>query len=97
LLDVQLPASTFMRYASIFYVNTICRFVSFLVTGNTVGAKALLPNIDASIDLEKLHSLLIKTGFEVTINKSYNDSILTIKGRRYSPAANIVLENNPVF
>jgi hypothetical protein len=88
--DVQLPTFSIFRFASIFYVNTICKFVSFLVTGNTMGAKALLPTIDSSIDLEKLHSLLLKTGFEVEISKSYNDSILTIKGCRYSPVANTV-------
>jgi ubiquinone/menaquinone biosynthesis C-methylase UbiE len=80
LLDVQLPTSLIFRYAAIFYINTICKFVIFVVTGNTVGAKALLPNLDAAIDIELLHSLLIKKGFKATVNKKCNNSVIIIKG-----------------
>jgi ubiquinone/menaquinone biosynthesis C-methylase UbiE len=91
LLEVQLPSSTFFKYVSIFYVNTICKLVSFMVTGNTLAAKALLSNLDAKIDVEKLHALLAQKGFAVTINKSCNNSVLVINGSRYSPVANTIL------
>jgi ubiquinone/menaquinone biosynthesis C-methylase UbiE len=90
LLDVQLPTSSFFRHLVIFYISTICKFISIITTGNTDAVKALLSILAVPINLEKLKFLFAEKGFDVIINKKYNDAVLIIKGKANVFSYNLV-------
>lgn len=91
LLDIQLPTSSFLKVLSIFYLLTIGKMASKIITGNVDAAKGLLLHLETPIDFKKLKFLLAEKGIEILIEKKYSDSIIIINGKLNATSFNAIV------
>lgn len=81
-VEFQLPKGIVMRSLMKLYLNVIYKALCLNFLSSVSPAEALLSALERPLQSERLKTLLIQKGFDVTIEKKLNSAVIFIYGKR---------------
>jgi ubiquinone/menaquinone biosynthesis C-methylase UbiE len=81
-VEFQLPKNQLLRWMMKTYLRIAYNFLCYLFLSDTTPAKALLQNLEASLQPDRLIALLKAKGLEATLEKKLGGAVIFVYGKK---------------